>query len=1277
MRLPTCGTRVVLACAALCAILMSTGCGNDQVVGGPAIADTGGQGSDATLGDGLAGTDAGQDGTDAASVDAADGTDDGAVDSGADAATDDATPGDSSGTDDLGGDGGGATDDVATDGGGATDDVATDGGGATDDVATDGGGATDAGSVDVNGTDAGGTDASADVPACTKDDDCVALSGACQTGVCSTGTCTATPKADGSACDDGNACTTGDACGAGKCAGAAKVCDDANPCTDDSCAAGACVNAANTAGCDDGNACTGKDACKAGTCTGDAAAVNCDDASVCTTDSCDATVGCKHANTTAPCDDGSACTSGDACKDGKCAGGTTVACDDGNACTTDACDPKTGLCNFGSSPAGGACDDGDACTSGDACNQGKCKGTIKSCDDANPCTDDTCDAKTGCKSAVNSAACDDGNACTASDVCKGGTCAGAATVCDDGNPCTDDACDPKTGCTKANNTATCSLGNACQEAVCKAGTCTATGATKSCDDGNPCTEDSCKSDTGCKNVPATDGSNCAPGDACINPSTCSAGKCTVGAKANCDDGNPCTTDSCDPKTGCVWAPNSNPCDDGNACTIGDACALVPGKGPSCQPGKPIDLKTCDDANGCTDDKCDPAKGCVHGNNVATCSDGNVCTSGEACKDGKCQGGSLANCDDGKVCTTDQCDPATGNCSWSANTLACNDGNACTSGDACSGGKCAGPTAKVCDDGNVCTTDSCDPATGVCGSKAGPDGGVCNDGSACTSGDACAAGLCVGKPAVNCDDANVCTDDACDAKTGQCSHKSNTALCDDGDKCTAGDFCASGSCNTGKPIPCDDGNVCTKDSCDSGTGKCVNAALVDGTVCDDGIACTTESACKTGACTPKAACTFLKDSFACADAGKGWTLDKPASTVQGVERKVAWKVDQLAAVGSSTEQQAHQCSMNFNNDKNYCDAYQNDGQNLCLVPAGTAKSTVIDWTGLKVGGPGTPQLTLDAYYDVDASGFAGPSDVPQAIVRDSTNAAVLATFQLSKDAANMKVWRPALTFDMTPALGHKFTVEFSLYEPQFPTAQGNQGTGFYVDNVSVLLAFPAENCSDGVDNDGNGQTDCADAACASYIACSGIKLLYDDFACSDVAWTNASTDAKVGWAVDATPVGVKPVTGACTLNYNNGTDYNAVVNNASVINSGNATYSATVDATGLSQLLMTFYYYLDTETGNGSAGFDNAWVQFSTVDFTDCKDNLCTNAPGSKSFQLEKTNAAGGSIQKQWNKKTLSSTDLAAFAGKKFKVRFRFDTVDAQFNGFAGAFLDDVHLLGAK
>jgi subtilisin-like proprotein convertase family protein len=68
------------------------------------------------------------------------------------------------------------------------------------------------------------------------------------------------------------------------------------------------------------------------------------------------------------------------------------------------------------------------------------------CDDANPCTDDTC-TKDGCAHTPNTAGCDDDDVCTVDDHCSEGECkAGTSQSCDDDNACTLDRCDPQAGC---------------------------------------------------------------------------------------------------------------------------------------------------------------------------------------------------------------------------------------------------------------------------------------------------------------------------------------------------------------------------------------------------------------------------------------------------------------------------------------------------------------------------------------------------------------------------------------------------------------------------------------------------------------------------------------------------------------------------------------------------------------------------------------------------------------------------------------------------------------
>jgi hypothetical protein len=107
---------------------------------------------------------------------------------------------------------------------------------------------------------------------------------------------------------------------------------------------------------------------------------------------------------------------------------------------------------------------------------------------------------------------------------------------------------------------------------------------------------------------------------------------------------------------------------------------------------------CDDGNPCTADTCVHGRGCQYASapNGTACSDGNACTTGDACVAGACAGAPV-------VCTAaDQChaagvcEPATGACPVMAPTktdgAACDDHNACTSQDTCVAGICGTPQA---------------------------------------------------------------------------------------------------------------------------------------------------------------------------------------------------------------------------------------------------------------------------------------------------------------------------------------------------------------------------------------------------------------------------------------------------------------------------------------------------------------------------------------------------------------------------------------------------------
>jgi len=487
----------------------------------------------------------------------------------------------------------------------------------------------------------------------------------------------------------------------------------------------------------------------------------------------------------------------------------------------------------------------------------------KQCNDGEACTYDACSDEGKCQHFPNetvnlvlAATCTDANDCTGQDHCEGGTCApGKLVECNDDVPCTFDSCVAQGGCehsaTQMNGKACsdqdkCSKDDACQAGVCH-------GSPLSCDDGKPCTADSCDKSLGCLHV-SLDGEFCDDNNSCTLSDTCSAGQCLGSGKADCDDNEACTIDSCDWLQGCVndaQSTEGGKCSDGSLCTKGDVCTQ--GK---CL-GQAIN---CSDGSPCTDDDCDPSISCTHLPAAATaCDDGNACTVSDICAAGWCKPGKAKSCDDKNFCTVDSCDASDG---CVADALlkqgnVCDDGNACTTGDQCLGGACVGGPVN-CDDKNGCTADACKTSQGCLHESL--DATPCNDGSICTVDDACLASACVPGAKLNCDDVEPCTVDACDPKGG-CAHDASAnegSKCSDGSLCTAKDSCIQGKC-TGVAVACDDGNVCTDDDCD----VAVSCTHLPGAAvaCDDGDACTIAETCKGGACVPGKA-RSCDDSNAC-------------------------------------------------------------------------------------------------------------------------------------------------------------------------------------------------------------------------------------------------------------------------------------------------------------------------------------------------------------------------------------------------------------------------------
>jgi hypothetical protein len=277
-------------------------------------------------------------------------------------------------------------------------------------------------------------------------------------------------------------------------------------------------------------------------------------------------------------------------------------CDDSNSCTADAC--TDGSCENVAVTDGTACDDGAWCSDPDTCSAGQCAGPTRSCDDADPCTDDLCDEAL--------------DRCDNSPVADPPEIEGPEgdPTCSDG---LDNDCD---GLTDAADTGCVS--------------CTVDG---DCDDQNACTTDAC--DTGvCTNDAVADGTACDDGAFCTDPDTCSAGVCGGTARDCSGADDDCNVGTCDGVgEQCVAVPvaNGTPCEDGLFCTDGDACddagqcqagagsPCVGGcasgcdeAGGQCQP-EPAGTPCPDDGITCTlNEQCDGAGNCVGALDDPTC-----------------------------------------------------------------------------------------------------------------------------------------------------------------------------------------------------------------------------------------------------------------------------------------------------------------------------------------------------------------------------------------------------------------------------------------------------------------------------------------------------------------------------------------------------------------------------------------------------------------------------------------------------------------------------------
>jgi hypothetical protein len=357
---------------------------------------------------------------------------------------------------------------------------------------------------------------------------------------------------------------------------------------------------------------------------------------------------------------------------------------------------------------------------------------------------------------------------------------------------------------------------------------------KDCDDGKPCTIDTCLATGVCDNSPKCGGDT----PACCN-GVCSQ-CCGMG---DCNDGLECTDNSCFAGV-CNYQPSAR-------CGEGFYCSTDPSNAPTgCLPVEDCDTDAdCEDPDPCTADSCVDHK-CTH----PTCPTGGSCCPGLGC--GSCCGDSQ--------CPQDPCNPSTCNSNLECEKRAlCNDGDrCCESADAKSAACGACCESSDCeDDGVACTDETCKASTGgflTCLHEPNPDN--CPLGQACDPRSGCNANEC--NAPSDCDPAPLCKTVACD--DGTC--RLDDVNCSNGQKCcgTTGhcqSCCANKDCqeaglnrccaNTGTCAQC-----CVNSDCQLNmpTGGSLPQALVGGA----DVLCPGPPLCKEGMCVDNSqTCTTLQ------------------------------------------------------------------------------------------------------------------------------------------------------------------------------------------------------------------------------------------------------------------------------------------------------------------------------------------------------------------------------------------------------------------------------------
>ncbi len=351
-----------------------------------------------------------------------------------------------------------------------------------------------------------------------------------------------------------------------------------------------------------------------------------------------------------------------------------------------------------------------------------------------------------------------------------------------------------------------------------------------------------------------------------------------------------------------------------------------------------------------------------------------------------------------------------------------------------------------------------------------------------------------------------------------------------------------------------------------------------------------------------------------DNASGWTL-------AGGSNGVKWAVDGTPAGVTGGAYQSASTSLNYNNATNYNSGGTNSGTaTSAAIPVPATSPTLTFWCNFQTE-PGSE------------NGNAG-YDTRTLTLTPGTGTSLSAKFGVTNYGAILGACSAMGTWHQhTVALQPSWVTVVLQFKFDTVDSYGNSYPGWFLDTLQVS-------------GGGSGNTGTKLTTVQEWTFNSGLQN-----------WTPIGSNATVTWASDATPAtapGGAFKSSPNSLNYNNGTNYNS-----GAANNGTAT-SPEVDLASLATPQLVFWCNYQTET---STSFDKRYFEISN-------DGFQTTV---LSVQLKGTGTTGGlgdcSASGTWH--THAATLDVAWG--KVKFRFRFDTVDAYGNAYAGWFLDDVQL----